>query len=158
MMFKTCCDTLFEEAAKAFMKLFVFFRTSLRILSDMLNKAFCKQRVELLHKGTVLHRLPGNVKREVFRIDDPFHKAHPLGKKPLRLGINQNLATIEGNPSLHLTKTKALMVFVRCEKKSVNVNGSISTKMQSVARFINRMGAVLIELFIILFFNVAFRL
>ena len=58
MVFKTGRDALFEETAEALIKLFVFFRTSLRILSDMLNEAFCKKSVKLPHEGTVLHRLP----------------------------------------------------------------------------------------------------
>ena len=74
------------------------------------------------------------------------------------LGINQNLATIKGDPSLHLTETKALVVLVGCEKKGVNINGSIGTKMQSVARLINRMRAVLVELLVILLFDIVFRL
>jgi hypothetical protein len=57
-----------------------------------------------------------------------------------------------------LAETKTLVVFVGRKKKSVNIDRSISAEVQRVAGLINGMRTVLIKLFVILFFNVVFRL
>ena len=72
----------------------------LRLGIEKLQKALGDELIELLHQGTVLHRLTRNVQRQIFTVDHAFEESQPLRQQSLRFGIDEHFFAVERHASI----------------------------------------------------------
>ena len=137
---------LLEEDAELRVEVLVGLGAILGLFLEELEEPLRDDLVQLLDQSAILHRLARDVQRQVLAVDDPLEEAEPLGQQVLRLGVDQDLAAVEGNAGFRAGEAELLGVFLRDEEQRVDRERGVGREMQAQPRFIEGVGLELVEL------------
>ena len=147
---------LLQEHAELLVELGVRLGPVLRLLVEELEKTLGDDPVQLLDERPVLHRLAGDVEREVLAVDDPLQEAEPLRQQVLWPGVDQDLPAVERHGRLKPGKAHLLRVALGNEEQGVDRDRRIRAEMEPEPGRLRVVGLELVELVVLLVLDLAF--
>ena len=105
-----------------------------------------------------MHRLAGDVQRQVGAVDDATHEAQPVGKEIFWLTVDEHFAAIEAYTRFHTTKPKAFHILSWCVEEGVDFEGCIGVEVKPKARLVESLGLKFVEIFVFFLGDVALTL
>ena len=147
--------TLFEEEAETTPEIVIYFGFLFGFFFECFEEALGDDLVQFLNQGAILHRLAGNVERQVGAVDDATHEAQPVGKEILRLVVDEHFAAVEAYTRLHTAKTEAFHIFSWRVEDGVDFEGCIGVEVKPKARLVEGLGLEFVELFVFFLGDVA---
>ena len=148
---------LFQEDAELGVELVVGVGAGFGFFGEEFEEALRDDLVELLDEGAVLHRLAGDVEREVFAIDDALHEAEPLGEQVLGFGVDEDLAAVEGNGGLEAGHAEFLGVVLGDKEEGVDGERGVGAEVQAEAGLVVGVGLEFVELGVFLVLDLVLR-
>ena len=111
-------------------------RVLLRLLIEEFEELAGQDLVQPLQERGVLHRLAGDVEREILAVDDPLEKAEPFGEEPLGFSLDEYLPAVQVHLGLHPPHAHRFEVPLRHEEQGLDGDRGVRVEMQPEERLV----------------------
>ena len=112
-VFEIGCHTFLDKDTEIFPEGGVCFRILFGFFLQELDEAICQDLAELENQGIILQGLAGNVKRQVFGVNNTFQETQPFWKNVLTVLVYEDFLAVEIHAGLHTTHAQHLVILSR---------------------------------------------